>query len=207
MLTPQQIYDRLLSMYGAPRWWSEDPCRVMVQAVLVQNTAWSSVEKVTQALEDFFQPQVLLDLPSDRLEELIRPCGFCRRKAMTIRLLMAWYAAYGFDQSRVMAQSKDRLRHELLSVHGIGAETADDILVYAFHKPCLIIDAYTRRFLQRLGFHFADDDAIRAFFTAGLPEDAEIDGHLHWLILDHGLQRCGKAPRCEGCLFGCIKDR
>ena len=125
---------------------------------------------------------------------MIRPCGFCKSKASTIFSLTRWYQGYGFDQAAVRAIPQDRLRGELLALRGIGPETADVILTYAFYKPAFIVDAYTRRLLQRLGYRFPDDGAIRGFFAQGLPRDAEVCGYLHWLILDHGIQHCKKAP-------------
>lgn len=201
MLTPSEIYQALLAAYGRPRWWSEDPYQVMFQAVLVQNTAWVNVEKTCAALGERIAPEKVARLSSTELEEMIRPCGFRRSKASTIFSLTRWYQGYGFDQAAVRAIPQDRLRGELLALRGVGPETADVILTYAFYKPAFIVDAYTRRLLQRLGYRFPDDGAIRGFFEQGLPRDAEVYGHLHWLILDHGIQHCKKAPRCQGCCF------
>ena len=93
------------------------------------------------------------------------------------------------------------MRKELLGIKGIGAETADVLLVYAFHRASFIIDAYTRRFLSRLGIEFDDDMQIRSFFENGLPADYQIYGWYHWLILDHGISRCKKVPACDDCIF------
>lgn len=93
------------------------------------------------------------------------------------------------------------LRKELLSVRGIGAETADVILVYVFYQPTFIIDAYTRRFLLRLGYEFADDTAIKNFFEAGLPKEAQLYGWYHWLLLEHCISVCKKSTKCDKCKF------
>ena len=204
MLTPSEIYQTLLAAYGRPRWWSEDPYQVMFQAVLVQNTAWANVEKTCATLGERIAPEKVARLSPGELEEMIRPCGFCKSKANTIFSLTRWYQGYGFDQAAVRAIPQDRLRGELLALRGIGPETADVILTYAFYKPAFIVDAYTRRLLQRLGYRFPDDGAICGFFAQGLPREAEVCGHLHWLILDHGIQHCKKAPRCRGCCFGAV---
>ena len=137
----------------------------------------------------------------EALKELIRPCGFCTRKAATIRRLTKWYAGYGFDVARAQACGQAQLRRELLAVKGVGAETADVILVYALHKPSFVIDAYTRRLLRRLGFAPNDDDDVRAFFDLGLAPDAQLYGWYHWLILTHSIERCRKTPVCEACPF------
>ena len=100
----------------------------------------------------------------------------------------------------MQAAEQSRLRDELLALPGVGAETADVILVYAFYKPSFILDAYTRRWLTRLGFD-ADDDGRRLFFESGLPRDAALYGRFHWLILDPCIARCRKTPCCAGCPF------
>lgn len=193
------LYRLLLASYGKPRWWSDDPYTVMFQAVLVQNTTWSTVEKACAALGGRLSPALIQALPPEELEEWIRPCGFCKAKARTIKDLTAWFLKYHFD-SRLVRQIPGRdLRKELLSIRGIGKETADVILVYAFHKPSFIIDAYTRRFLARLGYDLPDDTAVRHFFESALPRDAQIYGWYHWLILDHCITVCRKTPKCDAC--------
>ena len=200
-MTALQIYEKLLVAYGKPRWWSDDPYTVMFQAVLVQQTAWSSVEKVTQAIGDKLTPEFISMLPTEHLEDLIRPCGFSKSKAATIQRLTEWYSHYQYDAEKLKEVSKSDLRKELLGIKGIGAETADVLLVYAFHRASFIIDAYTRRFLSRLGIEFDDDMQILSFFENGLPADYQIYGWYHWLILDHGISRCKKVPACDDCIF------
>lgn len=201
VLNAQEVYDILLTAYGRPRWWSEEPFTVMFQSVLVQNTTWSSVEKTCAPIEDKLTPEYIENLPGEELERLISPCGFYKAKARTIQALVSWYRRYQFDRGTVQNTSMPELRKELLSVKGVGAETADVILVYAFYKPSFIIDAYTRRFLQRLGFAFADDKAVRSFFETGLPRDARLYGQYHWLILEHCISVCKKSPKCHSCCF------
>lgn len=199
--SPTWLFQSLLAAYGRPRWWSEDPYRVIFQAVLVQHTTWANVEKTCAALGEQIAPEKVARLSPLELEELIRPCGFYKSKAPTILALTQWYRGYGFDRVAVQAVPQSRLRGELLALPGVGPETADVILTYAFYKPSFIVDAYTRRLLQRLGYAFPNDHAIRRFFEQSLPRDAEIYGHLHWLILDHCIQHCKAAPRCQGCCF------
>lgn len=201
MKTSVELYEQLLEAYGKPRWWSDDPYKVMFQAILVQNTAWSSVEKVTKAVGGRLAPSYILELSQPELEALIRPCGFCQGKAASIRRLTEWYAQYSFDAETVSKKDKHELRQELLSLKGVGTETADVLLVFAFHLPSFIIDAYTRRFLERLGYTFLNDAEIRSFFENSLPRDYQVYGWFHWLVLDHGIQHCRKTPVCEGCTF------
>ncbi len=199
MLHAKGLYGILLDAYGKPRWWSDDVFTVMFQAVLVQNTVWSSVEKTCMLIGNNLTVEYVGSLLPEELEQLIRPCGFYKAKARTIQALIAWFRGYHFDRKRVQGIPMADVRKELLSIRGIGAETADVILVYAFYQKSFIIDAYTRRFLLRLGYEFADDTAIKIFFEAGLPKDAEIYGWYHWLILDHCTTVCRKIPKCREC--------
>ena len=193
------LYEALLRAYGEPRWWSEDAYTVLFQSVLVQNTAWGNVEKTCAAIGGRLRPEVIGELSTEELEALIRPCGFCRGKARAIRALTAWFGKYGFERQNAAGVSTEELREELLAIRGVGAETADVILVYAFFRPSFIVDAYTRRLLGRLGHDFADDAAIKEFFEGALPNEARLYGYFHWLILEHCIGACRKTARCEGC--------
>ncbi|KAL6599230.1 HhH-GPD family protein [Neocallimastix sp. 'constans'] len=199
-LTPKEIYDKLKDEFGDPPWWPGDSYIVMVQSILVQNTTWSSVEKITTSLKKM-TPRDVLKMKIEKLEDLIRPCGFCKRKAKTIKYLTEWYGKYKYNVESVMKIGKTELRKELLAIKGIGPETADVILVYVFHKPSFVIDAYTRRLLERLGFSFKDDSEIRSFFEKGIEKDYKIYGWYHWLILRQGIEYCKKKPSCENCPF------
>lgn len=201
MLCANELYEQLLAAYGKPRWWSDDPFTVMFQSILVQHTTWSGVEKTCGPLGGKLTPEYILDLSTEKLEELIAPCGFKRAKARAIQRLAEWFRKYRFNPQEVRKIPTPKLRAELLALRGIGEETADVILVYAFYRPSFIIDAYTRRLLARLGFDFPDDTAIRRFFEDGLPRDARLYGRCHWLILDHSIAACRKVPKCKQCLF------
>lgn len=205
MMTAKEIYDALLAAYGKPRWWSDDAFTVMLQSVLVQNTAWGNVEKTCAAINDKDEkkltPEYIIGLPIGELEQMISPCGFFKAKARTIHALAAWFQNYGFDAKKAQAIPMASLRKELLAIKGIGEETADVILVYAFYQTSFIVDAYTRRFLERLGYCFPNDTGIRNFFETGLEKDARVYGWCHWLILEHCISVCKKKPDCGGCKF------
>lgn len=198
-MNANEIYDELLNAYGKPRWWSDDAFTVMFQAILVQNTAWSSVEKTCEPIKDRISLQFIGGLFDEELQKLIAPCGFYKSKARTIKLLIKWFEKYNYSVQETQKVPLQTLRSELLSLKGIGAETADVILVYALYQPSFIIDAYTRRFLSRLGFDFENDEKIRIFFERNLPKDARIYGYFHWLILDHCISVCRKTPLCGEC--------
>lgn len=204
MFSAEALYQALLTAYGEPPWWSEDPFTVLFQSVLVQNTAWGNVQKTCMPLGSRLTPQYIGSLSTGELEELIAPCGFQKAKARAIQGLVAWFGSYRFDSRQVQKLPLPQLREELLALRGVGAETADVILVYAFYQPSFIIDAYTRRLLARLGYGFADDAAIRRFFEGGLPRDARLYGRYHWLILEHCITACRKTPRCGRCLWQAV---
>ena len=193
------IYKELLNAYSKPHWWSDDPFTVMFQAVLVQNTAWSSVEKTCEPVKDKLSPQFIAGLSDEELQKLISPCGFYKSKSQTITSLAKWFEKYDYSVREAQKMPLKALRSELLSIKGIGAETADVILVYALYQPSFVMDAYTRRFLSRLGFDLADDTEIRKFLEAALPKDAQVYGYFHWLILDHCISVCRKTPLCGEC--------
>ena len=132
-LTAQQVYNKLVEGYGKPRWWPGTPYEIMTSAILVQNTAWTQVEKVFAAWGEP-EPARVLEMPVEQLQETIRPCGFMKAKAATIRRVSEWYRGYGFDIEKARAANLDRLRQELLGLKGIGAETADAMLVFALQS-------------------------------------------------------------------------
>ena len=197
MLSADQLYDRLETEYGEPGWWSDDPFTVMFQSVLVQNTAWTSVLRTCGSIGEI-APERIASMSREELEDLIRPCGFAKSKSIAISGLTEWFGSYGNDPGQVVDVSTDILRSELLSIRGIGGETADVILLYAFDRPRFVVDAYTRRLMGRLG-HDTDDEGIREFFESGLGHDTRRLGGMHRLILEHGIAHCRKKPLCDGC--------
>jgi len=201
MLTSKEIYDRLIAGYGQPDWWPGTPYAIMVTAILVQNTAWSNVEKAVTEMGVRLTPEYIDSLTEEELQPLIRSCGFYRAKARYVKALTAWFKGYGYEVESVREKSLHDVRQELLALPGIGAETADAILTYAFRMPSFVLDAYTRRFLERLGYDFKTDEERRAFLTDGIEYSADMYGWYHWATLEHGKARCGKRPKCEGCMF------
>ena len=194
MMDARSLLDLFKDVYGEGRWWSDDPFTVMFQTVLVQNASWSGVQKV--AVPDAHD---VLKMSLDGLETLVRPCGFHRAKARTISSLAMWFSSYGFSGAAVETLPALEIRRQLLAISGIGEESADDILVYAFHKPRMIVDAYTRRLLWRMEYVFDDDEGIRAWAGESLEDDVTAYGHLHWHILEHCIRSCRKRPSCASC--------
>ena len=148
-----------------------------------------------------FHAGTFSSLSDVELESLIRPCGFAKRKSATIIRITNWFRQFEYDVEKIKSFETDELRNRLLSIKGIGNETSDVISVYAFHKPVFIVDAYTRRFLMKLGFNFDTDEDIKRFFEKDFRKDYRLFGWNHWLILQHGIKHCKKTPICHDCIF------
>jgi endonuclease-3 related protein len=203
--TLQEVYDRLLAAYGPQSWWpGQSPFEVLVGAVLVQNTAWQNVRKAIDNLRQagLLEPRALYAVPVEELEELIRPAGYYRVKARRLRnLLTLVVEGYGGSLDAMFQTPLPALRQQLLSVHGIGPETADSILLYAGNLPTFVVDTYTYRVLARHGWVAFDAtyDDLQEHFASGLPADAALYNEYHALLVRVGKEHCGKTPRCEGC--------
>ena len=203
----QLLYERLLVAYGPQGWWpADDAFEVSVGAVLTQRTAWTNAAMAVQALreEDVLTPASLAGLSDGRLASLIRSSGFFRAKAATLKALSCRIldTAEG-DPSLYLNRPLPELRDEVLGIRGIGPETADAILLYAGGHPSFVVDAYTRRLLERLGWldHGASYDEIRDRFMAALPPDAGVYGEYHALIVRHAKTSCRTKPACDGCVL------
>ena len=201
-LSLKTLYRRLFDHYGPQHWWPADsPFEVMVGAVLTQNTAWTNVERAIDNLRraGLLDPEAMAGLPADRLAEQIRPSGYFNLKAGRLHALCQWL----LSESSPQTMDTPQLRQSLLGVHGIGPETADDILLYAFERPVFVIDAYTRRLCGRLSL--LDEDlpyeALRALFEDALPEDEGLFNEYHALIDHHAKLVCRPKPRCAECFL------
>lgn len=203
----RMIFALLQQAYGEIKWWPGDPYAIMAGAVLTQNTTWKNVEKSLALLGTQLQPLTIAGMSEAMLQQLIVPSGFYRAKAATLKRLTAWYGRYDFLPARVQQKTLLEVRTELLALKGIGPETADDILTYAFQMPSFVIDAYTRRLLDRLGMVFANDLERRRFLTANLPEKVEIYAAYHGAIVEHCKRHCAKKPVCAGCVFTMCRYR
>ncbi len=199
----REIYERLHRAYGDPGWWpAEDRFEILVGAVLTQNAAWTNVEYALAHLRaaGAMDAEAILALPQERLGALIRPSGYYNVKSQRLRALCQFVRdAGGLDG--LAAQPTDRLRDGLLSIKGVGRETADDIVLYAFDRPVFVIDAYTRRIFSRLGFVAGDEsyEALRSAFEQALDPDVATFKAYHGLIVTHAKAACNKRPACTGC--------
>ncbi|MFO8003654.1 endonuclease III domain-containing protein [Thioalkalivibrio sp.] len=205
MEAPQirDLVQRLGAAFGPMRWWpAESPLEVVIGAVLTQNTRWENVERAMGNLRraDCLALESLLALPEADLGQLIRPSGYYNIKARRLRSLLRFVAEHGGIDALADWETEP-LREALLAVHGIGPETADDILLYAFGRPVFVVDAYTRRLFGRLQWADAKAgyESLRGQVENALGADAAVLNELHALIVEHGKRYCRPRPRCEDC--------
>lgn len=149
------FYETLLRAWGTQHWWpAQSRLEVIVGAYLTQNTAWTNVELALKQLRRarLLNVDGIRRIPTEKLEQIIRPAGYFRQKARSLKNFVAFLdARYGGSLKRMFAQPTESLREELLSLIGVGPETADSILLYAGNHPVFVVDAYTRRVLERHG--------------------------------------------------------
>lgn len=206
MVTLQWVYDRLYGHFGPQHWWpAETPFEVMVGAILTQNTSWSNVEKAINQLKanNTLSPEMLLATPHEQLAEWLRPSGYFNIKAERLQKFCHWYIESGGSLS-LSSMDTHTLRHALLSVKGVGPETADDMVLYAFERPVFVIDAYTRRLFSRLGIIQGNEgyEHLRAMVEESFGRDeeqVELYNEFHALIVAHAKDFCRKRPLCKGC--------
>ena len=202
------IYDRLLERCGPRDWWPADSrFEVMVGAILVQNTAWSNAEKAIRALSEagLLSPQALRSAEQDQIAQLIYSSGYYNMKARKLKALVEWLGERDDDIEALMAADPAALREELLGIHGIGEETADDILLYALDMPVFVVDHYTKRLLHRLDLapEKGPYALYQRLFTDHLSPDVPLFNEYHALIVTHAARVCKKEPACGEC---CLLD-
>jgi len=172
----------------------------MIGTILTQNTAWSNVEKAIANFGEKLTPKAVAGADLAELADIIRPAGFFNQKAIYLKSMTEWYAGYNFDVPAVQREPFEKLRTELLSTKGIGKETADSILLYAFDFPTFVVDAYTVRFCGRYPIDAGKGyDAVKAYFEKNLPLSAEIYNNFHAMIVINAKEHCRKKPLCCGC--------
>ncbi|MBL1276929.1 MAG: endonuclease III domain-containing protein [Ectothiorhodospiraceae bacterium] len=189
--------------YGPQHWWpGNSPFEMMVGAILTQNTAWTNVEYAIKNLKTnhCLTPQKILNVDIADLAMWLKPSGYFNVKAKRLRNFCQWLVnAGGFDA--VSQVETNTLRKQLLSINGVGPETADDILLYAFDRPVFVIDAYTRRLFSRLQLLDANEgyEHLRHQFEKNLGANAPLFNEYHALIVIHSKQSCTKKPCCSNC--------
>lgn len=200
-----QLYRRLHRHYGDLRWWpGETPLEISVGAILTQNTAWTNVEKAIKRLKQARSLSVaaLARMTHNRLAPLIRSAGYFNVKARRLKNFISFLEArYNGSLTKMFKQKSDTLREELLSVNGVGPETADSILLYAGEKPVFVIDAYTKRILSRHGVLPYDKsyEEFQRLFMDRLPRDTALYNQYHAMFVIIGKEFCRRQPLCDSC--------
>ena len=200
-----RLYDRLGTAIGPTGWWPADtPFEVCVGAILTQSAPWSGVTKAVAALKKagLMDVDALADADPGEIAPLIRPSIYYNQKARRLTTFCRYLRdSHGGDTTRLAALAPGAARSELLSLSGIGRETADSILCYAAGMPVFVIDAYTRRVVGRHGLtdSTADYDRLRAWFEDAVEPDPMRYGEFHALLCITGARWCRKSPRCGDC--------
>jgi endonuclease-3 related protein len=200
-----EIYQRLYTAFGPQHWWpGETPFEVAVGAILTQNTNWGNVEKAIAHLKDRkkLHARALHEMPEDQLAALIRPAGYFNMKAGRLKEFLRFlHSHYKGNMKRMKVHTTRTLRERLLNVKGIGPETADSILLYAIERPVFVIDAYTKRVMERhrLVQEKTNYYEMQDIFHNNLPSDTNLFNEYHALFVKLGKDFCKPRPICGGC--------
>ncbi len=222
----QLVYDKLFKAFGPQGWWPVTPTgeskprhhapresyardearfEIMLGAILTQNTAWNNVEKALEKIHEkkLCSPKALSKAPLSLVKKCVRSSGYYNQKAKRVKNLALYVQReYDGDLKKMFSKPAGELREELLTINGVGPETADSIVLYAAGKPVFVVDAYTRRVFTRLGFLEGNEsyDEIKALFEEGLPRDAKLFNEYHALVVELGKRICLKnKPLCAEC--------
>ena len=206
-MTLIEIYVQSLDHFGYLNWWpAETAFEVMIGAILTQNTSWVNVEKAIKILNDkgFIAVDKIIELPLSQLGLYIRSTGYYNQKAKRLKELASWFReSYAGDIANASDISTRDLRVELLTLNGVGPETADSILLYSFDRLVFVVDAYTNRILSRMGIIKAkcSYDSLQELFMKNIPKDLKIYQDFHAQIVMLCKEYCRKTPKCTLCIF------
>ncbi|MCX5781184.1 MAG: hypothetical protein NT145_00530 [Elusimicrobia bacterium] len=224
-IKPIEAYKKLESFFGKQGWWpttkigkitpgyhnkskqkvlsGKERFEICLGAILTQNTAWKNVEKAIENLnrKKLIDINKIAKIFNKKLALLIRPSGYYNQKAGRLKDFATWLVkSYDSNIGSFFTKSPQSARNELLSLKGIGPETADSMLLYAGNKLTFVVDAYTVRIGQRLGwFKDINYGFIKNFFENNLPESVELYKEYHALFVALGKQHCKKRPNCIKC--------
>ena len=222
-----QLYDKLFSRYGSQCWWPADSeWEVVVGAILTQNTNWKNVEKAIANLKNNnllsgeggsinsfttpspdlknsinrIYPEKLLSTETDDIAQLIRPSGYYNMKAKRLKNIAEWWLSSIVKKPQGYIRNDiNSLRDSLLQVNGVGPETADTIILYAFQLPVFVIDTYTKR-IASLYLNTSEKisyDNLQMIFMQNLPHETELFNEFHALIVSLGKEREWKRILCD----------
>jgi endonuclease-3 related protein len=198
-------YNILNDTFGDLHWWPGDsPLEIIVGAILTQNTTWRNVERAIAAIKEreFLNISFFIETDDQTLADLIRPSGYYNVKTKRLKAFFRFLMEkYNGSLEEMFNRDQPMLRAQLLKVNGIGEETADSILLYAGEKPVFVVDAYTKRILNRHGLieEKATYGEIQRLFMKHLPHEVPLYNQYHALIVQTGKEYCKKTPLCHAC--------
>ncbi len=205
-IEPIELFHLLLKYFGPQHWWpASSKYEIIIGTLLAQGVNWKNVEKAISNLEseNLLSPQKILNTSEEKLIELIKPSRYPSIKVKRLKNLLRIFEEKNFNLSYFQNLKVHDFREILLKVNGIGRETADSILLYAFNKSIFVVDAYTKRILERHGFKVKIKsrwyEEMRLYFEERLPKNVNIYNELHALIVILGNTLCKKNPMCEKC--------
>lgn len=192
-LTLYELYQKMLANMGATHWWPADTKQqIIIEAILIQNTTELNATRASQLIKaaSNYDFKTLVDMPKEDLEELVRPAGFMKNKSKAIQTVCAWYLAHEEDDVKIVQQYGDTLRKTLLTLHGVGPETADVLMAYIFDQPQFIADKYARTLFTQLGIKDLTDykSLSKQLLTLPKPFTYTDAQEFHGLIDEFGKQ-------------------
>ena len=223
-LTLNRLYKLMLDSYGRRGWWPlmdaetlesrysgkddlsrDEQFEIALGAILTQNVAWKNVEKALVILktDGILHPETLHPLEHDFIAERIRSTGYYNQKTIKIKRFLDWFASEGYSFDRLKAMEVKDARDILLSIKGVGPETADSMLLYSLLKKTFVVDAYTKRILAHLGImpEGAGYDEVQRLFHEKFEGTVEDYRQYHALFVEHAKVHCTKKPSCESCFL------
>jgi len=207
-----KMHHILLNHFGPLHWWpGSSPFEIIIGAILTQNTSWKNVEKAIQNLKNrkILHPKALHIIDEKELSLFIKPSGYFNLKAKRLKNFLEYFMNnYKGDTNIMFLQDGKKLRKDLLTINGIGPETADSILLYAGNKPFFVVDAYTKRIFSR--HHFISNEKsyqyVQELFMKNLPKNVELFNEFHAQIVMLGKYFCTKInPKCKACPINYLK--
>ena len=200
-----RFYEALFARYGPQHWWPADSTNeVVIGAILTQNTSWSNVEKAIASMREYdcLEFSELHRIEVDELAQVIKSAGTFRVKAKRLKAFVSWlFERYEGDLEQALSGDLHSRRRELLSISGIGPETADAILLYAGRRLTFVVDAYTHRVLRRHRIieGCASYDQVKSLFENSVPEDVQMYNEYHALLVELGKKHCKTKADCSEC--------
>lgn len=228
-----KIYNILIKHFGPQGWWptinqktgkceyhknnyeipqtEQQKLQIVLGAILTQNTSWSNVEKslINLNQNNLINIDKISSFPQEKLAKIIRSSGYHNQKAERLKIFCSHIIKHHININNFLSQDLEELRVELLSIKGIGPETADSIILYAGQKPVFVIDAYTKRIFSRLGLcnKYISYDGLQSLFHKELKKDVKLFNEFHALLVEHAKTFCKKQPLCSNCLLNKICEK